>query len=331
MRALKVKLKDAERVKKELINKKCYDYNFKPIKDSKYIYFPVKDCNLETIEKDLPENKQQTIKDIVKLPEKLTKFIPSGFDVIGSIAILEIPHEIKEYEKDIAKAILKLHKNIKTVVKKASIHEGIFRTRRYKHLAGVKTKETIHKENNVMLKLNIEKVYFSERLAHERLRIAKQVKAEDVLVMFSGIGPYVFVIAKNSPAKKVIGIEINPEAHRYAVENKKINKTFNTDLYLGDVKQIIPKMDEKFDRIIMPLPKTGELFLATAFKAIKNNGIIHFYDFLHESEFPDKSIKKIAEETKKAHLNFKILKTVKCGAYSPGKYRTCTDFKVSYC
>ncbi|MBI2145272.1 hypothetical protein HYU18_03015 [Candidatus Woesearchaeota archaeon] len=36
-------------------------------------------------------------------------------------------------------------------------------------------KITIHKENKVILKLNVEKCYFSQRTASERLRIAKQI------------------------------------------------------------------------------------------------------------------------------------------------------------
>jgi tRNA (guanine37-N1)-methyltransferase len=334
MKAVKVKIKEAENVKKLLITKELYNYEYKIFKDKDYIYFPIKSSNksnnkLEIVDIPLTKKTTTSLRDLLSVPNRLIKYIPTGFDNIGDIAILEIPEQVILYEKQIAKALLTLHKNIKTVVKKASVHEGIFRTRRYKHLAGKDTKETVYKENNVKLKLNIEEVYFSERLSHERLRIASQIKpGENILVMFSGVGPYVFVISKNTLAKKVTGIEINPIAHKYALENQKLNKTRNTEFYLGDVKAVIPKLKEKYDRILMPLPKTGELFLKTAFKVIKDSGIIHFYDFLNQKDFPKESIKKINKE--KGNLKITILNSVKCGSYSPANYRTCIDFKVNF-
>ena len=76
-----------------------------------------------------------------------------------------------------------------------------------------------------MLYENVEKVYFSPRLATERLRIAKLVKKnESVLVMFSGSGAYPLVIAKNSNPNIIYGIEVNPIAHKYAEQNIFLNK-----------------------------------------------------------------------------------------------------------
>jgi len=83
-------------------------------------------------------------------------------------------------------------------------------------------------------------------------------------------------------------------------------------------------IDWKFDRIVMPLPKSAEDFLETALLNAKKGAVVHFYDFVHENEFPDSSIEKIRKKVKR----FKILDTVKCGQYSPGKYRVCVDFKL---
>ena len=79
---------------------------------------------------------------------------------------------------------------------------------------------------------------------------------------------------------------------------------------------------EKFDRVLMPLPKNAENFLDLAIFSVKKKGTIHFYDFLHESEIPDEAIKKI-----KKHCKAKILNWVRCGQYSPRKYRVCIDFQ----
>ena len=129
--------------------------------------------------------------------------LPSSYDIVGDILIVEIPDELKKKEKQIANKLLKDHKQVKTVVKKKGIHGGKFRVQKYVVLAGDRRKETEYKENGVRIKLNVDKTYFSIRLATERLRIAKQVKdGEIVLVMFSGVAVYPLVIAKN--AKKQI-------------------------------------------------------------------------------------------------------------------------------
>ena len=152
-------------------------------------------------------------------------------------------------------------------------------------------------------------------------------KGESVLVMFSGIAPYCCVIAKNKPVKEVYGIEINKDAYKYAIENIALNKLGNVKLFLGDVKMVIPTLDKKFDRIIMPHPKGGEDFLNEALNAVKKNGIIHFYDFLREDEF-SLIRKKVKQACLRKRKRYKILRLVKCGKYGPRIYRICIDFKI---
>ena len=265
-----------------------------------------------------------------KLSEKELELLPTSFDVVGDILIFsEFPKELSNQEKLIGKTILEKYHHIKTILKKTKKYSGKFRTPKLKVIAGEKRKETTHKENDVFIKLDVEKVYFSGRMSSERKRIAGLVKPdESVLVMFSGAAPYPLVIAKNSECKKVYGIEINSSAHKYALENVKKNKLENTiKIFLGDVRKIMPKLNRKFDRILMPLPKCGENYLYLALKYIKKNGIVHFYDFLHEGEF-GKAHEKIMKACIKSKNKCKILNTVKCGQYSPGFYRVCVDFKV---
>ncbi len=91
----------------------------------------------------------------------------------------------------------------------------------------------------------------------------------------------------------------------------------------------MPKINKKFNRILMPLPKGGENFLELALKHIKNKGMIHFYDFMHEDEFykAEEKVKKACEKLKK---KCRILNIVKCGQYAPGFYRVCADFEANF-
>ena len=261
------------------------------------------------------------------LKDKLTKeeldLVPKAFDQVGSIAIFsEFPEELSKKEKIIGNTLIEINKPIKTVVKKVSKHSGIFRTKKVKIIAGKRSKITEHKESGVRVRLNIDTCYFSPRLSSERLRIAKLVKkGESVLVLFSGVGIYPFIIAKHSNAKKIVGVELNNHAHKFAVENLKYNKVDNIEFINSDVRKYTPKT--KFDRIIMPLPGDGEKFLGIIPKLAKKGAMIHFYDFQHDGEF-DKS--KI--EIKNIFPNAKILRVVRTGMYAPRWFRLCVDFKI---
>ncbi|MGV8141392.1 MAG: hypothetical protein ACP5NW_03045 [Candidatus Woesearchaeota archaeon] len=255
MLGLKVPLKDAEKWKNYVLENGLFNKSYYYIKDKGHIYFPIlkkfdlKDKKVSFSEKDFPKS---TLKGSLKdnLSDSLTAeemaFVKTAHDTIGTIAIIEIPKDLEAREKIIAETLLKVNPQIKTVLKKADIHEGVFRTQKMKYLAGIETKETLYKENNVVMKLDVEKVYFSVRLSNERKRISEMVKpGEEILVMFSGAAPYPVVLSKNTKARHITGIEINPEGHRYGMENLKLNKIHNVLLINDDVHDAIPKIYQK--------------------------------------------------------------------------------------
>ena len=267
------------------------------------------------------------LKEVLRgeLDKKELGLVPSSYDIVGDIAIFaNFPKELSKKEKIVGNALLNMHKNIKVVCKKIKKYSGKYRLPKLKIIAGEKRKETIYIENGVRLMLDVEKVYFSPRLGNERTRIVNLVKKnENVLVMFSGCGPYTCQIAKK--AKNVVAVEANPVAHKYALKNLQLNKIKNAVVLKGDVKKVVLK--EKFDRIIMPLPKGAEDFLKTAFSVAKKGCIIHLYTFGKEEEF-GRIKKNILERCKKLKKKCKILRIVKAGEYSPRIYRLCVDFQI---
>jgi len=353
---IKVPVKEANKIKNELMKDNNLSDKYKVRLENGFVFFPInnkpkKSYNkyklvnkkIETIKKEATSLKEALSKVLTK--KELTR-VKTAYDLIGDVAILEIDEELRNKEKKIGKVLLDIRKDVETVLRKDSSHEGVFRTQKMKYLVGEKKKVAFHKENNIRLKLNVEKVYFSPRLSTERKRIVELIKndfkelenntkkktKENILVMFSGCAPYCCVIANNAKdmVNKVIGIEINPEGHKYGLENIKLNKLINIGLINGDVKKIAPKLSKlgtKFDRILMPLPKHAEDFLEDALMLSKKGTDIHFYNFLHEKEF-DNAKKTIKKACIKAKKKCKILNLIKCGQQSPGVYRICIDFKV---
>ncbi len=273
-----------------------------------------------------------TLKEYLKgkLNEKELNLVRRGFDLVGDIAQLEIPPELEPKEKVIADAIMKLHKNVKVVVKKIGPTSGEERIRHVKVIAGENRTETVHIENGVRLKVDLNKVYFSPRLSTEHLRVTEQIKKDEIVFdLFAGVGPYTIPAAKK--AKKVVTIDINKHAIKYLKENAKLNKVEDKiDAYVGDCRKVVKKhrWKQKADRVIMNLPMRAWEFLDVAFYLAKPNSVVHCYFFLPEEELYKGAIKKIKEAEKKYRRKTRILRKRKCGQFATRIWRVAVDFKI---
>jgi len=280
---------------------------------------------------------------------------PRSFDVLGNIAIVNFPKEFKlKDKKQFANKILKENKSVKTVLEKTGKIKGRLRKPTTKWLAGEKTKEVLYRENNCIFRFNMDTTYFSPRLSNERKEIASKIKkGDEVLVMFAGVAPFSIVIAKNSKAKKVVSVEINREASKYAKLNVELNKLKDrVEIIQGDVKRInllsppptqklstqknlliISKKSRakraipKFDVIVMPRPQLKDTFLKQAFMLSKKGTRIYYYDFCKIDE-EDLIIEKIKQEARQSRKKIKILKIKQAGEIAPYKIRVRVDFEV---
>lgn len=269
-----------------------------------------------------------------------------AFDVLGNVAIVNFPRDMKVGEKKrFANKLMRDQRQIKTVLEKVGKVKGRLRKPTVKHIAGEKTKEVLYKENNCVFRFNIDTTYFSPRLSNERKEIAKKIKKnENVLVMFAGVAPFSIIIAKNSKARKVVSVEINRDASRYARLNVDLNKVKKTvEVVQGDVKKVFckcpslseahPKLNKargnsnKFDVIVMPRPQLKDSFLKDAFRLSKKDTRIFYYDFCKVGEERD-IVGKIQREAKQSRKKIKMLKVKKAGEIAPYKVRVRIDFKT---
>lgn len=225
-----------------------------------------------------------------KLTKKELELLKTSFDIVGSVAILDIPEGLEKKEKTIAQELLNLHKNITTVCKKVGERKGVYRLRKYKKILG-NGFETIHIESGCRFKIDIREAYFSVRESTERLKIVEQTKQnEKVLVLFSGIGPFGIVLAKKTGCS-VDMVEINPKACEYAEENIVLNKVQDrVKNYCGDARKILPALGMEKIGI-----KSGWRLEAVKNRLCVNSSIIEFHlnygDLENNPEEIRKSIK----------------------------------------
>jgi tRNA (guanine37-N1)-methyltransferase len=276
-----------------------------------------------------------TIRELLK--DKMTKreleHVPSSFEIIGSrekaVAIVELHFKIRPKAKLIANAIMKKHRNVKTVLLKESPRTGEFRNRKYTRITGLKNTEVIHLENGCRIMVDPQTSYFSPRESTERMRIIEKVlEGQNVMVFFAGVGPFAIEIARKTKANKVVGIEINPAAVDYFVKNIRLNKLNNVEVVLGDVAQHAPEFSNQFDHVLMPLPERSSEYLREAIDCLKHGGTCHFYFFENEDKVGNwkKRIRDISKSVKK---KAKILETKKVLPYGPGIWKWRIDFTVS--
>lgn len=252
------------------------------------------------------------------------------YDVIGNIVIVKFDRSAKVSEKKkFARDFLKSRPSVTTVLERVGKFSGRLRTQSTKFLAGDKTKEALCKENGCIFRLNVDSCYFSPRMATERKELAEKVKkCEEVLVMCGGVAPYAVVMAKMSKGKKFVSVELGRDCTKYAKQNVKRNKVNDrVEAIGGDVRKVLPKMKEKFDRIVMGRPNLKDSFLDVTFPRIKKGGIIHYYGFHPENERAE-MLEMIKIEASKARRKIRILKIKKAGEIGVKTYRYRVDFKV---
>jgi tRNA (guanine37-N1)-methyltransferase len=244
--------------------------------------------------------------------------VPKGFEVIGDIAILNLPPSLYDKKHLFAQAIVSHNKNLKVVLLKKNKLAGEKRIAEFEILIGDRT-TTIHKENDCLFNVDIARTYFTGKLYFERSRIAGEVEyGEEILVLFCGVGPFLIPIAKKKRVN-IIGLEKNPFACALFRNNAGLNH-IDSDIILGDANSIFNIFKKDFDRIVMPTPYGQDHFLSLARPLLKPGGTVHFYTF--KKDFEISHFKRLLEE-----LGWHIDFCRDCGSVAPRVSRYVFDLR----
>ncbi len=269
------------------------------------------------------------------LPPEDLVYVYGSYDIIGDIAIIRLPEEARRHCAAIAEAVMNIHKNVKTVLAQAGAVQGDFRLRTLTHVAGEDRTNTVHRESGCAFSVDIEKCYFSPRLHNERMRIAKQVRGEEVVVnMFAGVGCFSILIAKHSDVAKVYSMDINPVAFQYMSENIRVNGAYGRVIpILLDAKEVIEKkLHHMADRVLMPLPEKALEYLPYALLALKKHGgMIHYYDFEHamKNENPVQEVtRKVVAKLESFDIGFEIVLGRIVRSTGPNWYQVALDIML---
>ncbi|MDR2830120.1 MAG: class I SAM-dependent methyltransferase family protein [Methanobrevibacter sp.] len=236
---------------------------------------------------------------------------------IGRILILD------HYPKDLKEVLDRF--DVDSIIKINKIH-GQMREPEIELLYGEIT-ETTHKENGCFYSLDLSKVMWSKGNTNERMRIAKLVGDDEIVLdMFAGIGYFSIPIAVHSNPKRVISIEINPNSFKYLKKNIILNNVQGVvEPRLGDCKNFVK--DSSANRIIMGYVKNTHHYLNSALSILNDGGILHYHETVPDklvNTRPISRIRKIAKDKEVKLLNISNIKK-----YAPGVSHVVLDVKIN--
>lgn len=293
--------------------------------------------NFEVLTSTFQEKKRR-VKTFVelledRLPPHLLANLPRAIDFVGDIAVIEIPQKFNGYELVIGEAVLKTHKNVRTVLAKASAVGGTYRVREFHVIAGKSKTDTVHKEYGCQYYVDLSKAYFSPRLSYEHKRVASLIKNhESVMDLFAGVGPFAILIAKTHGNVKVYAVDMNPHAIEFLKRNIKLNRVEDrVNPILGNARQIVKdKFSNVADRVIMNLPEKALEFVDVACKALKPiGGIVHFYSFISVPDSLENIKLQFIKTVEKSGRNVeKILFSRFVRATAPYKWQVVIDAEI---
>ncbi|SES75521.1 tRNA (guanine37-N1)-methyltransferase [Methanococcoides vulcani] len=258
-----------------------------------------------------------SFKHLDDFPEEIRHLIPKRFDIIGDVAVVSFPPELRDHRFSVAEYISSKRGNIRGVLNKVTKLEGDHRVAGFELLLG-DSSLTTHMEFGLRYKMDLKDVFFNGRLAFERKRLASQVReGEDVLVPFCGVGP--FAIPAASKGAKVIALEKNPAACKWLAENIKLNHVEdNISPILADASCIGNMLNAKFDRVIIPTPYGMDRFLEDVLPLVRSGGYLHFYTFKTREQI-EGLIKKYSG------MGLNVIGYRRCGNVAPGVSRWVFD------
>jgi tRNA (guanine37-N1)-methyltransferase len=333
---VRVVFSEAEPVRRILRQLNIHRDDLLILKDKTSIYFPIKEVikELETydiVKKTFEEKarKPHSYKDLVKLPEKLRQSLPTSYDVIGDIILLKLPKDLLKHQKKIGKALLDTHPQVHTVCLIDPV-SGELRIRNLTVIAGEHRTKTTHTEYGLSFTVDVQKTYFSPRLASERQRITQLVKPKEIIVdMFAGVAPFSIMIARYAKPKIVYALDKNKEAIRLAKENVKQNHVLErVEVILGDAKEIGKLIPQKADRIIMNLPFSAYAFFSQALSIANTTCTIHYYDIIKEDDI-QKRIEELKGIARTSSFTLSDITVHKIKTYAPREFYIGIDITAT--
>ena len=254
----------------------------------------------------------------------------SAFDQIGSIIVIRIPSGLYPRRYVIGDALLSGIKVADRVFCQVSKVDGAWRTRDLELIAGSGDTVTRYRENGCIFDIDVEKVFFTPRLATERRRVSEMVRpGETVLNMFGGAGLYSIQMAKRVMCV-VYNVDINPYATNLCRRNVSLNRLRGAVIPVtADADMAASLMPDMADRTVMSLPERAASYLGSALISTKSGGVIHYYTHVHADHKREAATLAVSSLSDMIPEDSDIMGSRLVRPVGPRYYQVAVDIRVS--
>jgi tRNA wybutosine-synthesizing protein 2 len=323
--------KDADAAIKRIGSLGAFDKSRKVIKRQGHVEIPVirsvSGCELVMQEDPAFYKKKPDLFHALqgKIPEECIHLIPRGWFLLGEVIVVKIHPDLTAYEQHIGQALLDFYPRCCTVLADEGIF-GPFREPVRRAIVGNKT-QTVHKENKVIFNLDAGLVMFSPGNLKERIRMSRLGKGEYVVDMFAGIGYFTIPMAVHSRPRKIVAIELNPNAYHYLCQNIRQNHVEEiVEPVLGDCAKVTP--DAIADRVVMGMVQVTDQYLQKGISALRPGGILHYHQTIATRMYPAAAIRDVTKAAAALGCGAEILNTILVKKYSPGVVHAVIDARI---
>ncbi len=224
-------------------------------------------------------------RELLDLSAEKKAELPRSFDVVGDVVLVRIPPELSFRAAEIGGALLAFVPGARLVGADHGVR-GSARRRSLEVIAGAGDWRTRHRENGIEIEVDLERAYFSPRLAREHARVADAVQAGDrVYDLCCGVGPFALTIARDGRARTITALDSNPEALAL-LRLSWARQEFTIPLIVvsGPLEAFAPTA-EPVERVIVNLPLEGIKYLPSVARTVALRGRLYYYEVTPRTEF----------------------------------------------
>ncbi|MCI4333703.1 MAG: methyltransferase [Thermoplasmata archaeon] len=225
-----------------------------------------------------PDEGARSYRDLVQVPPEFREELPRAFDVVGDIVLIRLPETLRPHALAVGSALLEFVPGARLVGLDLGVHGGA-RIRGLERIAGSGPWSTEHRENGLTLHVDLERAYFSPRLAREHALVAEEVRAgERVLDFACGVGPFAAHIVRDARAREVVAVDSNPAAIALARRNLARAGPDGRGRAILDAIETFAPSAGLCERAILNLPHGGVKYLPSVGATVAHGGSLHYYE-----------------------------------------------------
>ncbi len=263
-----------------------------------------------------------------RLPERRLAELPTGYQRLGSVLVLDLPEPLRPSFSEIGEAWREVL-GVRAVLRRAGPVEGELRRPELEPIAPGPTETTVL-EHGVRFRFDAARVLFARGNREERHRIGRLVRPGEVVVdLFAGIGYFTLPALVTGRAARVIAVEKNPVSFDYLVENLRRNGVSDrAEPVLGDNRTVaLPTATA--DRVVLGYLPTAVPWIGRALSLLSaSGGAMHVHLLVGTREGPEGASELVRSEVERLGRGVDDARGRRVKRYGPGRDHMVVDVAV---